>query len=142
MTTTNQNIVIASGDVCSPVISLTNSSGLPLDVSAALDILFIAVINDCIEITKKKSAGQIFFVTDGTNGQIKISFVSTDFPDLTGVFSYQIYLINPYQLVTEGGLDITTEGGVPIVVESQSYPVEVLNYSSVTVTPSYRGNVT
>lgn len=119
MPSVNQNFRYVSGTNLSQPFTLLDANGAPINLGGATDIIFVGIVNDSIEVTKKLTLGSITLVTGGIAGQILVIFVPTDFPSLTGVFPFQIF-----------------------VIDASGNVYEAIHSSSITVATSFRGAIT
>lgn len=112
MTTTGQDFTIYAGDSSAPVITVTDLSGAPFDLSGVDDIQFDVqrTITDAAVITKLKSTGGIVFAADGSDGKFVVDITKADSAPLFGYYLYRaLVVIEPGaspQTVTTGRLHV------------------------------------
>lgn len=86
----NQDFVTYNGDTVSPIFTVQDANGNPVDISGAIDISWFAQrnVNDVIAVTKHKSTGGISFVTTGTDGKFQVAITPSDTSGLTGWYTH------------------------------------------------------
>jgi hypothetical protein len=96
MTAFNQNFNTYPSDVTSPVFTILDDNGAPVNISGVSDIRWTAqrAVNQPIVLSKTKVAGQITFISGGTTGQFQVNLLAADTAALTGVYLHQALLID------------------------------------------------
>lgn len=91
MTAISQDFTIYAGNDVTPIFSLTNAAGTPIDISSVTEITWTAQrdLSSAAVLTKLKSTGGIVFVTDGTNGQFKVIISSGDTASLDDFYIHE-----------------------------------------------------
>lgn len=87
----NQDFVTYQGDDVSPIFTVRDANGNPIDISAVQNITWMAKLNidSDPEITKTKQAGQIVFVTNGADGKFQVLILAADTQPLSGFYIHQ-----------------------------------------------------
>ncbi len=83
-------------------LTVVNSSGTAVDISTATEITWKLATSESADtamISKSQSGGTITFITDGTNGQIRIDTSTSDW-DTAGTFYQQCIVTMPNNTVT------------------------------------------
>jgi hypothetical protein len=103
MASTNQDFITYQGDTVSPIFTVTTNGTTIVDISAAIQITWFVErdIGSGALLTKTKTAGQITFVTDGTDGKFQVLITATDTAALSGNY---VHLAS----VTDAGGNVTT----------------------------------
>jgi|SRR5882672_427965 len=75
----NQDFETFAGNSISPIFTVTNG-GVVVDISTVTEISWSMQLDaeSAALVTKLKSAGQIVFVTNGTDGKFKVNILGTD----------------------------------------------------------------
>ena len=91
-----QNFDTYPGDVISPVFTVLDQDGNPVNISSVSDIQWTAqrAVGQPILLSKSKLGGQINLVSGGTTGQFQVALTSTDTSSLTGVYLHQALLFD------------------------------------------------
>lgn len=120
MTTTLQDFTLYAGDAGTLTFTVKDQNGTVVDISTVTDILWTAslIATDAAVLTKKKSLGGISFVTNGTDGQFKVTILKTDLTTLKG------YYYHAAQTVDASGNPSTVATG-----RMQVAPVPAWTYS-------------
>lgn len=103
MATFNQDFITFAGDAVSPIFTVQNSAGAAVDISTVSQISWSAQRNldDTAALTKTKSAGQITFVTNGTDGKFQVALTVNDTKGLSGWYEHTAS-------ITDAGGNVTT----------------------------------
>jgi len=90
----SQNFTTYIGDAAVPIFNVVDRNGNPVDISAASDIIWSAfrTWGAAPVLQKRKTAGQITFVTDGTNGQFQLQLAAPDTNPLSGNYLHKSQL--------------------------------------------------
>lgn len=98
----NQDFVTYAGNAISPIFTVT-SNGVVVDISTVTEITWTMQLNDsgAALITKTKTAAQIVFVTNGTDGKFKVNLLGADTTGKTGFYQH-------YATITDSGGNQTT----------------------------------
>src|SRR6266704_2825506 len=99
MTKQNQDFKTYAGDDALPEFYITGQGDLTLDISSIVspgDIIWQAQrdLQSAVVIEKKKSAGQIAFTNDGTDGKFRVSIKAADTSVLSGYYIHQAIIID------------------------------------------------
>lgn len=116
MTALAQNFTAYTGDAAIPVFTVVDQTGAPLDISTASDIRWNAArtTTSAAVLSKTKAAGQIAFVTDGTDGQFQVTILGTDTAVLAGVYLQQALIIDALGNQSTVALGQMTIGRAPV----------------------------
>lgn len=104
MAALNQDFVTYSGDTVSPIFTVLNSSNVAIDISTVSEITWKLRPEDvdaAALVTKTKTAGQITFVTDGTDGKFQVAITAADTATLSGYYLHEAQ-------ITDGSGNVTT----------------------------------
>ncbi len=97
MATTGQDFTTYQGDAAQPIFIVTDSdTGAVVDLSIVSDIVWTAQrnLNSAVVLTKKKSTGDIIFVTDGTNGQFQLLLTGADTTPLSSFYMHEAIVVD------------------------------------------------
>jgi hypothetical protein len=99
----NQDFITYKGDTVIPIFTVVNSAGTPVDISGATEIVWQAQLNleTAASITKKKTLGQISFVTTGADGKFQVTILPADTSSLSGFYIHTATL-------TDGAGNVST----------------------------------
>jgi len=99
----NQDFITFAGDDVAPIFTVQDSSGAAVDISTVTQITWLAHLtaDDAALITKTKTAGQISFVTNGTDGKFQVAINAADTASLSGWYQH-------LASITDGTGKITT----------------------------------
>jgi len=90
VTASAQDFNVYAGDDALPIFTVTDGATPPnpIPLQTAAEIEWIAYKDTSLAsaLTKKKSTGGVSFVTDGSNGQIKVAISNADTAPLDGWF--------------------------------------------------------
>lgn len=86
----NQDFATFQGDAVAPVFTTRSQDDAIQDISTATEIVFEVkrFPDNAVVLTKKKSAGQIQFVTNGQDGKFLVNIVPGDTSGLAGSYVY------------------------------------------------------
>jgi len=87
---TNQNFVTYQGDDVFPIFTVEDGAGAVVDISTVTQITWWCqlTVEDGAVLTKRKSAGEITFVTNGTDGRFQVEITATDTALLDGWYQH------------------------------------------------------
>lgn len=98
MTDTSQDFTSYAGDAFQPTYTIYSDTAntTPLNLSTVLEITWTAQrdLSSAPVITKTKTGGGIVFVTDGSNGQVRINGLASDSQPLSGYYIIQLSIID------------------------------------------------
>jgi hypothetical protein len=96
MTAFSQNFNTYPGDATSPIFTILDGNGNPINISGVSDIIWTAqqAVGQPILVTKTKISGQITLISGGTSGQFQLNLLAADTSVLTGVYLHQVVLID------------------------------------------------
>jgi hypothetical protein len=96
MTAFAQNFNTYPGDVITPVFTVQDQNGAPIDISSVSDIRWTAqrAVGQPVVLSKTKAAAQIVLISGGTTGQFQVNLLAADTSALTGVYLHQALLID------------------------------------------------
>lgn len=106
-TTFNSDFVCFAGDDVTPVFTVVDSTGAAIDISAATAIVWFCErdADSAAALSLTKAAGQITFVTNGTDGKFQVALSAANTTALDSGF-YQ-----HYGRVTLAGKTVTVNAG-------------------------------
>lgn len=92
----NQDFVTYQGDDVSPIFTVRDSSGNPIDISTVQNIIWSARRNldTTVALSKSKTGGSISFVTDGTDGQFEVDIATADTALLDGYYLHTATIVD------------------------------------------------
>lgn len=107
----NQDFVTYQGDDVQPEFTVLDGSGLPIDISAVNNIVWVARRNlgSSVVVTKQKTLGQITFLTDGTDGKFLVAITKADTAALDGYYLHAAAVVdsaNNLTTVTVGRMQV------------------------------------
>lgn len=107
MAALNQDFVTYQGDVVAPIFTVTDSSGVAVDISTVTEITWLArrEAETAVVLTKLKSTGSIVLLGGGTTGQFQVTITATDTAALDG------YYIHEATITDSGGNPTTVTVG-------------------------------
>lgn len=115
MTAINQDVEVYAGDDESVEVTITDdATGSALDVSAASEIAWKLYDGWGTQVlSKTKTTGGIGFVTDGTDGKIKIAIAGADTSALAGWYFHAA-------TVTDGSSNVSTVESGRLLVKNRA----------------------
>lgn len=98
----NQDFVTYQGDTVKPIFTVLDSAGNAVDISTVSDIGWSAKRGetDSAAVSKTKAAGQIAFVTDGTDGKFQVTILAADTAAMSGFYFHAATLTDASGEVT------------------------------------------
>lgn len=96
MTAFAQNFTTYPGDVISPVFTVQDQAGNPIDISTVSEIQWtvLRAVGSPVLLTKTKSADQIVLLSGGVTGQFQVKLLAADTAALSGVYQHQALLFD------------------------------------------------
>lgn len=98
----NQDFVTYAGDDVYPTFTVRDSSGAAVDISTVTEIAWSAIRNSdaAVAVTRLKSAGQVAFVTNGTDGKFQVTIPKAVTATLAGFYRHVATLTDSVGNVT------------------------------------------
>jgi hypothetical protein len=86
----NQDFVTYAGDDVFPIFTVKDSAGNAVDISTVTEISWAAIRNSdaAVAVTRTKTAGQIAFVTNGTDGKFQVTIPKAVTAGLSGFYRH------------------------------------------------------
>lgn len=114
MTSVSQDFTVYAGDSALPVFTVVDGSGVAIDISGVSQILWNAQrdLDSAAVLSKTKTAGEITFYTDGTDGKFKVWILPTDSAPLSNYYIHQAIITDQFgnvSTVTTGRLRIARQ---------------------------------
>jgi hypothetical protein len=136
MTAFNQNFNTYPGDVISPVFTMLDQSGNPINISSASAIAWSAyrTVGAAPAVSKSLGAGTIVFVGGGTTGQFQVNLLAGDTNAMTGVYLHGAVITDALGNVSTVALGQMTVGRSP----SWTYDPTQLGTTAGTGTPLHQ----
>jgi hypothetical protein len=126
----NQDFETFAGNSVSPIFTVTNN-GVVVDISTVTDISWSMQLDaeSAALVTKTKSAGQIVFVTNGTDGKFKVNILGAD---TTGKSGFYVHTAT----ITDGSGNLTTVaiGRMQVAIR----PLWSYNPAAISTSPLYQ----
>ena len=85
----NQDFVTYQGDTVTPIFTVLDASGNPVDISAATEIAWSArqSLGDPVALLLTKTGGQVTLIGGGTTGQFEVAITALDTESLSGFYT-------------------------------------------------------
>ena len=115
MTAFAQNFRTFTNDAALPIFTVQDKDGNPVDISSSSDIRWFAqrTTASTAVLSKTKTAAQIKFVTDGTNGQFEVIITGADTSVLSGVYQHYATVVDGFGDISTVALGQMTVGRAP-----------------------------
>lgn len=98
----NQDFVTFKGDTPSPIFTVTDSSGVAVNISAATEITWLCRTDaaTAAALTKTKTGGAITFVNTGSDGKFQVALTATDTNSLSGFYTHSATVVIAGVIIT------------------------------------------